>query len=353
VVQFLRSYYIELILMGILLAAVIFFAYLGYGLLSPQLAIKEFSGDEAYVHVESQVAAGPRTTGSEASRATVDWFTEALRREGWRVVIQPYGVTVPAIGVTGSITGTAETPAEMTALAATFSLSDMVALEARNLIAIREPAGADEEERPPVALVVAPYDSRIIADVDQSPEPSPGANVGASGAAVLLELARTLNVDLSEHRVCLVFLDGEANRGVPGWQPPYGGDLFLAEIGDEDEDLTECADPRLAVVLEAVGGQNHRLQIDPASDAALSNALWRTAAGSEFADQFVSGTGQPLPGAHNTFIDAGIPTVTIIEQGYPYRYTSEDTLDKVDANSLMGVGYTLQLWLESGAPALE
>ena len=60
-----------------------------------------------------------------------------------------------------------------------------------------------------------------------------------------------------------------------------------------------------------------------------------------------------MPGAHNTFIEDGVPTVAILDQGYPYRYSSEDTLSKIDSDSLAGVGYTLQVWLESGAPAVE
>ncbi|MCB0046415.1 MAG: M28 family peptidase [Caldilineaceae bacterium] len=351
--KFFRAYSIEFLLMFALLAAVLFFAYLGYGLLSPQLAIAEFSGEDALAYAAAQVDAGPRATGSEASAEMVEWLTEELRGHRWRVIIQPYDVTVPAVGAGEPISDTAQMSEEMTAAAIQFSLSDMVTLRARNVIAYREPADTAEGEELPVALIVAPYDSRIIADADQSSGSTPGANIGASSAAVLLELADTLNIELSEHRICLVFLDGEHNRGVPGWQPPYGGSLFLQEANDDDEDLAECARPRLAVVLDGVGGTNHRLRQSPASDLELSRALWRTAAGLELDAQFVEGEDPPLAGVHNTFVEAGIPTVLLAEGEYPYRYTSEDTLDKLDAASLSGVGTTLKVWLESGAPRAE
>ncbi len=337
--QFLRSYFIELILMGVLLAAVLFFGYLGYGLLSPQLAAQTFSGEAAFVAVEEQFAFGPRTTGSEASVAASDWITQTLRDQQWRVIVQPYDVTLPQAVVSENITDTLTT-----------SLSSLTTLRARNIVAVRSPSNLADDVTAPVALVVAPYDSRLMADGDQTLAPSPGANVGGSGTATLLELAATLDLELSGHTVCLVFLDSEANRGLPGWQPPYGGHLFIQEIEDNDDDLAECADPRVVVVLEAVGGDNHRILYDPASNASVSNAIWQTAAALEFDEQFVPSIGQPMPGPHNTFVEAGYPTAALIEQGYPYRYTSEDTLDKIAPESLYGVGHTLEVWLESGAP---
>ena len=79
-----------------LLAAVLFFGYLGYGLLGPQLAVKEFSGRSAFV-VGAAVGQWPTSTGSPASETMVGWLTPLLRAEGWRVVIQPYDVTVPVL----------------------------------------------------------------------------------------------------------------------------------------------------------------------------------------------------------------------------------------------------------------
>jgi hypothetical protein len=58
----------------------------------------------------------------------------------------------------------------------------------------------------------------------------------------------------------------------------------------------------------------------------------------------------PMPGPrilddHVPFLEIGIPSVDIIDINYPYWHTTQDTLDKVSANSLGIVGETLREWL--------
>lgn len=336
--NFLRSYIIELLLMGVLVLAVAYFAYLGYGLLTVELG-NEVSGEEALASVAHQLEFGPRTTGSEASRRMGDWLTAELTGQDWDVLIQPYGVLAPAISAGLAITDTAA--------AATSSLS-MVQLTGHNIIAIRKATDGDGAPAP-VGIVAAPYDSRVFADGDADPsrhsEPTPGANGGASGAAILLELARTLST--GNQTVCLVFLDSEANRGVPGWQPPFGSHRFVEQLGNQ---IPQCANPRFAVVLGATGGVDQRLRIDEASDPELSAAIWQTAATLGHGEQFVNEIEPAVAGAYTTFVEQNIPTALITDRRYPYRNTTADTLDKVNADSLEQVAQTLQLWLEQGAP---
>ena len=135
--QWMRAYRIELILVLILGMAVGFFGYLGYGLLNPQEATREFSGDRAHARVSEQLAYGPRSAGSEASDRMGDWLIDELRGMGWDVVIQPYPVTVA--------------PTET--------------LTARNIIAIRDGPMPDS----PVAIVGTHYDTRLVADADADP----------------------------------------------------------------------------------------------------------------------------------------------------------------------------------------
>ncbi|MCB0053780.1 MAG: hypothetical protein KDE24_30020, partial [Caldilinea sp.] len=87
--QRFRSYIIELLLIGTLLASVAFFGYLGYGLLRPDVVNEPFSGEKALASVNRQLAFGPRITGTDASLQTGDWLIEQLRLLGWDVVIQP------------------------------------------------------------------------------------------------------------------------------------------------------------------------------------------------------------------------------------------------------------------------
>jgi Zn-dependent M28 family amino/carboxypeptidase len=173
-----------------------------------------------------------------------------------------------------------------------------------------------------------------------------GANGGASGSATLLELARTLDVPLSGHTICLAFLDGEDNRGLPGWQEPFGGEFFVKALAD----ISRCDSPRFTVMLDLVGGAEQRLPIQAEGDPTLNGALWQVAAELGYEEWFVTDVVPTQPGPHDAFVDADIPTTIIIDEAYAQRYTTQDTLDKLDIESLGRVGRTLEVWLESGAP---
>lgn len=325
--------------MVVLLAAVAYFAYLGYGLLTVNLN-REIDGEEALIYVSQQLEYGPRTIGSDASEAMGEWLTDELTGREWNVLLQPFNVSAPAIYAGQAIT-TSTTDLQ-------FNLST-AQLKGQNIIAFRQAANGTREGAAPVAILATPYDSRVLADADpdlnRRKESSPGANAGASGVAVLLELAETFTD--TGHTVCLAFLDSEANRGVPGWQPPYGGYRFVEQLGEQ---IDQCAEPEFAVVLESAGGIEHQLRVDGGSDPLISAAIWRTAADLGFGDHFLNEAGPAVSGVHDTFIEAGIPTVLISESDYPYRGATADTLNKVSAESLERVGRTLQTWLEQGAP---
>ena len=194
----LRIYRIEISLVGLLALSVGFFGYLGYGLLPSDPAKEEFSGQRAMTYLTKQMSFGNRITGSESSQEMTNWLVGELSQMGWDIVIQPY--MVPNDG-----------PDEVMA---------------RNIIAIKSGEEEVEEEAEverirPVALLSTHYDTRLFADadpdVDNHEKPVPGANDGGSGAAVLLELARTLDVDSSGHTVCLVFFDASDNGEIEGW----------------------------------------------------------------------------------------------------------------------------------------
>jgi hypothetical protein len=206
--QRIRAYSVELVLVGILLAAVFFFGYLGYGLLRPEIIDEPFSGEKARANVARQLEFGVRSTGAEGNQRTGDWLIEQLRVLGWDVVIQP-------ITIGDTLTG-------------------------RNIIGIRSPGQAGA----PVALLATHYDTRLAADADPDPaqqmQPTPGANANAAGVAVLVELARTLDVDATGHTICLAFFDAEANSGLPGWSPHMGSQIFRRQPAGERAAL-RCA----------------------------------------------------------------------------------------------------------------
>jgi hypothetical protein len=311
--QRLRAYSIELILIGALLASVLFFGYLGVGLLRPDVVDEPFSGEKALANLSRQLDFGPRITGTEASLQMGDWLVEQLRLLGWDVVIQP------------------------------FTINDQV--QGRNIIAVRS---APSLPGAPVALLTTHYDTRLAADADPDPAhrqaPTSGANAGASGTAILLELARTLQIEATEHTVCLAFFDAEANGGLPGWDANIGSQLFVESLPGS---VPRCASPRFVVGVEQAGAIDQRFFQNEVGDEALNQAIWRTAANLELSARFpTQNRSMPLTST-TAFATTGIATADIMSSDYPYRATLADTLDKVNAETLGAVGLVLETWLES------
>ncbi len=307
----LRAYIIEIILVVVLALSVGFFGYLGYGLLPSN----NFSGERAFANVQTQLAIGPRVAGTDRGVQASDILTRELTSLGWDVVIQPITLTNSTV--------------------------------ARNIIAIRK----NTDPSAPVAILGTHYDSRAGADADPDPAnhtlQTPGANDNASGVGVLLELARTLDVNATKHAVCLVFFDDDDNANLAGWEPMVGSTNFVRSLSDP---TFPCHAPQFALVVEMVGGKDQRIFIDTNSHVGLSRAIWQVATKLGHDDQLISRQAGPITGAHTAFLQARIPAAILFGADYPFRHTMQDTLDKISADSLAKVGSTLETWLESGAP---
>jgi len=310
--QRLRWYFVELLLIGTLLASVAFFAYLGYGLARPNVVNESFSGQKALASVNRQLAFGARITGTDASLQTGDWLIEQLRLLGWDVVIQP------------------------------FTINEQV--QARNIIAIRSP----ERAGAPVVMLTTHYDTRLAADLDSDElrhqEPVPGANDGASGPAVLLELARTLDVGAVGHTICLAFFDAEANGGVPGWDMNIGSQIF---VDSQPASIPRCAAPRVLVNIDLVGAIEQRFFQNEEGDEVLNGAIWQMAANLDLDSRFPAQTRSMPPATSAAFRASGTAVADIVGADYPYRATLADTADKLSAETLSSVGLVLETWLES------
>lgn len=310
----LRHYSVEILLILLLGAAVGYFAYLGYGLLAPSYALEPFSGERAKFYVDQQVAFGSRATGTEGSERTGDWLIEEFRQFGWDVLIQPF-----------------TTPNQTSA---------------RNIIAMR----GEGPSAGPVIILSTHYDTRLVADEDPDEEkriePAPGANAGASGPAVLLELARTLDDDLAGHTVCLVLFDAEDNGGLDGWDYALGSAHFAQRL---NEDVPRCASPRAVVYLDMVGGARGRLSVISPETPALEEALQETAERIGYTGTLVGPRLRDDTDALTRLAAIGAPTVLIIEPDYEHRHTLADTAGMVAATTLQRTGDILKAWLERGA----
>jgi Zn-dependent M28 family amino/carboxypeptidase len=162
-----------------------------------------------------------------------------------------------------------------------------------------------------------------------------GANDGASGVAVLLELARVLPEEAAQ-TTWLVFFDAEDQGNISGWDWILGSRLFAESL----EQL-----PEAVVIVDMVGDANLQLPREGNSDEAVASEIWAAAAELGYADIFRDEIKYHMLDDHIPFIERGIPAVDIIDFDYPYWHTSEDTLDKVSAESLQVVGDALLSWL--------
>lgn len=308
----LRTYSIELILTGTLVAAVFFFGYLGYGLLRPEIINEPFNGDKALANATKLVEFGPRITGTAANAKAGDWLIQQLRLLGWDVVIQPFKIDE---GVSG-----------------------------RNIVAVR----SNSKPGAPVIMLSTPYDTRLVADADPSAEnqriPTPGANTSAAGAGVLVELARTLDVEATGHTICLGFFDAEQNGGLPGWEANMGSQIYARSLPNS---VPRCASPQYVVNLDTIGAADQIYLQDDNADHALQNALWQTAANLDYDRWFVKQAAPHANATQTAFQLRQIPAAVISGLDYRARNTLADTIDKLNAAALQRVGMTLETWLEA------
>jgi Zn-dependent M28 family amino/carboxypeptidase len=187
-------------------------------------------------------------------------------------------------------------------------------------------------------LLCAHWDSRPWADqdVDTSKHRQPilGANDGASGVAVLLEIAKTLKSSPPPVGVDIVLFDGE-DAGLSGQPDTYlAGSRYFARNKDVR------FNPMMGILLDMVGGANLQLykEINSVRYAgAVVDRVWNLAARLGV-PEFIAAEKHEVTDDHISLLDVGIPTVDIIDFDYAYWHTAGDTPDKCSAASLEKVG---------------
>jgi Zn-dependent M28 family amino/carboxypeptidase len=263
---------------------------------------QEFDAQRAYQDVANQMQFGPRVPSSPAHQAAVGYIHDELQKAGWQVEIQKSTVEGHPV---------------------------------ENILAKRSDTNS------PIILG-AHYDSRMLADQDPNPalriQPVPGADDGASGVAVLLEIARVLPSD--EKGVWLVFFDSEDQGEIDGWDWLLGSTAFADSLK---------VTPKAVVVIDMIGDADLNIYREISSTKALTDQIWQTAADLGYAGQFIDQEKYSMLDDQTSFLNKGLPAVDIIDFDYPYWHTTSDTLDKISADSLEIVGKTLLAWLAKGA----
>jgi hypothetical protein len=171
-------------------------------------------------------------------------------------------------------------------------------------------------------------------DTEARPEGHLGANDGAAGTAVVLELARALARSRPKDVPPLRFVlfDGEE-------EPPGSTDFFRDALrGSKAYAAAHGEGTRALILLDYVGDRDLTLPREGTSDVALWSRLRAAAQRVGVGEVFPDATGASLIDDHTPFLQRGIPAIDLIDFEYPYRDSLEDTLDKVSARSLDIVG---------------
>lgn len=282
----------------------------------PALERPAFDVDSAYSYVERQVAFGPRVPGTAAHAACGDWLAGKLRALGWEVI---------------------EQRADLTAF-------DGTVLPARNIFARLNPEAKDR------LLLLAHWDSRPWADQDPDPakrkEPVTGANDGASGAGVLLEVARQLAATGATQGVDILLVDAE-DWGETNDEESWAlGTRYFAEHLP-----VEGYRPSGAILLDMVGSPSARFGLEYFSQEAapaLQQQVWNTALRLGHGKYFHTGFGGAVTDDHVQLIEHGIPTIDIIDYrqegggGFdPVWHTASDNMANISRQTLGAVGETV------------
>jgi len=261
----------------------------------------KFNGKNAFQFVEQQMSFGYRTPGSDAHEMTINMIKTTLQNYGWDVEIQEEKIEN------------------------NYTIKNIVSKRVNN--------------EGPWIILAAHYDTRFISDQDNDLTkqilPVPGANDGASGVGILLELARVIPKNI-EKNVWLVFFDAEDQGNIEGWDWILGSRSFVKQLNGKPDNV---------IIIDMVGDADLNIYFEHNSDSELSEEIWNVANNIGFEKYFIPQYKYRILDDHIPFIEAGIRAIDIIDFDYQYWHTQGDTIDKVSVNSLNVIGKTLLEWL--------
>jgi Zn-dependent M28 family amino/carboxypeptidase len=274
-------------------------------LLAQAAVAPSFDSGRAWDHLRHLVTIGPRPSGSPAIEQTRTYIKDqltaarvAFREQSWEQ--QTPIDSVRMVNIVASIAGT----------------------------------------RKDRIVIAGHYDTKLYREFRFV-----GASDGASSAAFLIELARVLKARRNALTVEFVFLDGEEARRTDwqGTDNTYGSRRYV-DMARKDGTLASL---KAMILVDMIGDRNLTIRRDSNSTQWLTDLIWSTA------KRLNQPAFMPEPTRveddHLPFLEAGVPSVDIIDLDYPQWHTAGDTLDAVSARSLQVVGDVLIASL----PAIE
>ena len=285
-----------------------------------------FNADSAFAYCDAQCQFGPRTMNSEAHERCGEWIVSKFRQFGCQVETQKADLK----GYDGTI------------------------LKNTNIIAHYNPQASTR------ILLCAHWDSRPWADNDPDSanwrKPVMAANDGASGIAVMLEIARQLQADKKlnpQIGVDFVCFDTE-DWGTPQWADVQDdGDSWALGAQYWSENKLSDYQPRYGILLDMVGGQGAQFYREGMSmqyASSVVHKVWRAARQAGYESMFPKSDGGMITDDHIPVNQkAKIPTIDIIpyypdcqQSSFgPTWHTVNDDMAHLDKNTLKAVGQTV------------
>lgn len=298
------------------------------------LIVPNFQPDSAYSYVEQQVKFGPRVPNSAAHRKCGDYLVNKMKSFGWEVIEQPFVATT----------------------------YDGIKLNGRNIISTYNP-----DARPRI-LLAAHWDSRPYADEDPDhiTQAVLGANDGASGVGVLMEIARAITADSGRLNigVDIIFFDaedwGNSRSSEPGDE--YLGGFCLGSRHWATHKHIPNYSAYYGILLDMVGAKNAKFPKETLSmqfASEIVDKVWRTGQSLGYGNYFINKTGLGVGVDDHVAVNkiAHIPMIDIIhlepESGtfFEHWHTTNDTMEHIDPATLKAVGQTvLQVLYEEALP---
>ena len=281
-----------------------------------QVAVPEFNADSAYSYAAAQVSLGNRIPGSKAWEQCAEYIAAQMSRWCDTVVVQPFKAT----------------------------LWDGSTVPGKNIIASLNPQAAKR------VLLAAHWDSRMWADHDPDEgnhrKPVPGANDGASGAAVLMEMARAMSQMVPSVGVDFIFFDVE-DQGQPEWADGYEDNTWCkgSQYWAQNRHVP-AYNAVYGVLFDMVGTMQPRYtkeQVSRYYAPGLTDKIWSVAAALGYGNIFVAQNTDPILDDH-MYVNqiAGIPMVDIVQNSgttsfFTHWHTTTDNLDNLNAEAMRTV----------------
>lgn len=254
-----------------------------------------FDSSKAWEHLRQQVAIGPRPSGSAGNLKNREYITKTLAAIGVRTVEQAWEASTP-IG-----------PIKMVNLIATI------------------PGRRTER-----IVLASHFDTKLFREFRFV-----GASDGASSTAALLELARVIKARPQlPFTIELLFLDGEEATGEwRGTDNTYGSRHYV-EAARKAGTLKSL---RAMILLDMIGDRQLNIRRETNSTPWLTDIVWAVARRLGHQASFINDA-LAVEDDHLPFLQAGVPSLDIIDLDYGAWHTVQDTLDAVSARSLQIVG---------------